>query len=632
MQSDGKRVALLAVHTKGREDLERVASGIPRVTPEQAQRDKPDVVIIDDVERDEGWKTALGLRDGGVGVVAAFDISHLESVAPSAEALLGHPIVNIVPLSFLQSADEVVAIDVSPRLLQNRPKDEKLGEQELYRLRNLLLRTIDNLMLPAMQPGRMSIAAAYITKDIDPVPYLRRTAAVAQALDLALEVVTGDDGGRQTLAGIARDLDAHMLQETVEASPAGLDSLHAALVAMPHGKLASKLSNMPLPYDLLIVGAEQTYIGENQARSPHTQTAGDRMRVGYGKLTVYLGAAAGAGKTFAALDRAHQLAEEGRDVVVAAVNTRGHTDTDAQLSGLAEIPRKRMVVNGTESFELDRDALIARRPQVAVIDELAHTNTIGSSAPKRFYDILAALRAGIDVITTLNIAQLEGLSDTVLRLTGTVVKETLPDGVLALADELILVDVTPETLQRRLSEGKIYPPERVEAARSTFFRPENLLALRELALREAMRTRNRGRIPSPFERILLSVGSRDVDVPMIARAGRIAARLAVEFAIAHVTTPNERVDPQVLESLRAEARKTNTEWIAETAEDVPAKLLEIARSRPETTIALAGTKRAPRWLQQPSFARRLLDAGARELLILAPRAAIAARPLPEEIA
>jgi len=356
------------------------------------------------------------------------------------------------------------------------------------------------------------------------------------------------------------------------------------------------------------------------------------MRVGYGKLTVYLGAAAGAGKTFAALDRAHQLADEGRDVVVAAVNTRGHTDTDAQLSGLPEIPRKRLMVDGSEFFELDRDALIARRPQVAVIDEFAHTNAHGSSAPKRFYDILAALRAGIDVITTLNIAQLEGLSDTVLRLTGTVVKETLPDGVLALADELILVDVTPETLQRRLSEGKIYPAERVEAARTTFFRPENLLALRELALREAMRARNRGRIPSPFERILLSVGSRDVDVPMIARAGRIAARLAVEFAIAHVTTPGERIEPHVLESLRAEARKTNTEWIEETAEDVPAKLLEIARSRPETTIALAGTKRAPRWLQRPSFARRLLDAGARELLILAPRASVTARPLPEEIA
>jgi two-component system sensor histidine kinase KdpD len=300
------------------------------------------------------------------------------------------------------------------------------------------------------------------------------------------------------------------------------------------------------------------------------------------------------------------------------------------LDGLEIIPPKTVSVNGITYREFDRDALIARRPQVALIDELAHTNAPGSIAPKRFYDVLAVLRAGIDVITTLNVQHLEGLGDTIFRLTGTLVRETLPDGILPLADEVILIDVTPETLRQRLREGKIYPPERCETALANFFRTENLFVLRELALREALRARRRERIASPFERLLLTIGSRAIDLPIIARTGRIAARLAIEFAIAHVVGTRERVDPAVIERLRIEARKTNVEWIEDVADDVPKRLLEIARSRPETTIALAGTHRPPRWLQRPSFARRLLDAGARELLVLARPGEPVTASLPDE--
>jgi len=217
------------------------------------------------------------------------------------------------------------------------------------------------------------------------------------------------------------------------------------------------------------------------------------------------------------------------------------------------------------------------------------------------------------------------LGDTVQRLTGTLVRETLPDGILPIADEVILIDVTPDTLRQRLREGKIYPPERIETALSNFFRTENLFALRELALRETLRARYRERIASPFERLMLTIGSREIDLPMIARASRIAARLAIEFVIAHVTSPREKVDPAIVALLRAEARKTNIEWIEDSSEDPPKRLLEIARAKPETTIALAGTDRPPRWLQPPSFARRLLDAGARELLVLM-------RPILTEIA
>ncbi len=655
LQADGKRVVIGWIETKGRPDLELAAEGLPRIPPrlakigerifedfdyEAALREKPDVVVLDELAHDnlgdaphaKRWQDALALKERGIGVIGAFNIAHLETVAPTAEALIGYPVREIVPLSFLQAADEVVALDVSPRILQSRVKAGKIvneqdvdralngafKEQTLYMLRELLLRTVDNLTLPVVKTGRTSMAAAFVYPDQDPLPYLKRTAALAQALDLGLEVVPTASVDRGMLERITRDLGGEILHEAVDPTSMSADALRASLVAMPNGKISAKLANLPLPYDLFVVAAGQTYLGENPSRSPYSQTAGDRLRVGYGKLTVYLGAAAGAGKTYAMLDRAHQLKAEGIDVVAGFVETHGRRETAALLDGLEVLPEKVIRANGITYREFDRDALIARKPQVALIDELAHTNAPGSIAPKRFYDVLAVLRAGIDVITTLNVQHLEALGDTILRLTGTIVRETLPDGILALADEVILIDVTPDTLRQRLREGKIYPPERIETALANFFRTENLFALRELALREALRARHRERIPSPFERILLAIGSRALDLPMIARAGRIAARLAIEFAIAHVVTPSQRADRGIVDVLRAEARKTNVEWIEEVAEDAPTRLIELARARPETTIALAGTKRSPRWLQRPSFARRLLDAGARELLVLLP--------------
>ena len=668
LSEDGKRVAIGWIETKERPELERIAAGLPRIPPRQvhigdrtfedfdyeaALREKPDVVVLDELAHDnlgdsphaKRWQDALALKKHGIGVIGAFNIQHLETVAPTAEALIGYPIREIIPLSFLQAADEVVAIDVSPRLLQSRVRAGKIvNEQDidralsgafkettLHMLRELLLRTVDSLTLPVVRAGRTSMAAAFAYPNVDSLPYVRRTAAVAEALDLGLEVVPVRGVDTVALERVTRELGVEMLHESVDPSSMPGDKLRASLVALPAGRVASKLANTPLPYDLFIVGSGQTYLGRNPARSPYSQTAGDRLRVGYGKLTVYLGAAAGAGKTYAMLDRAHQLLAEGVDVVVGFVETHGRKETAALLDGLEIIPPKNVCVNGITYREFDRDALIARKPQVALIDELAHTNAPGSIAPKRFHDVLAVLRAGIDVITTLNIQHLEGLTDTVLRLTGTVVRETLPDGILLLADEVILIDVTPETLRQRLREGKIYPPDRIEAALANFFRRENLFALRELALRETVRARHRERIESPFERMLLAVGSREMDLPMISRAGRIAARLAVEFAVAHVVRPKSRVDAAVVERLRAEARKTNIEFIDDVAEDVPQRLIEIARRRPETTIALAGTRRSPRWLERPSFARRLLDAGARELIVLVSPASAAAPSAPDDV-
>ncbi len=666
MQAAGRRVVIGWIETKGRTDLEGVAVTLPQIPPRKVQigekyfedfdyeaalRQKPDVVILDELAHSnldgaphaKRWQDAMALKENGISVYGAFNIAHVETVAPTAEGLTGYPVREIIPLSFLQSADEVVALDVSPRTLQGRVRAGKIvnegdieralagvfREQTLYMLRELLLRTVDNLALPAVKAGRTSVATAFVYPDTEVEPFLRRTASVAHALDLAIEVVPVNNANATAIERVVRELNGEVLRESLDPEKASPEALRASLVALPKGKAAAKLAGAPQPYDLFIVAGGQTYIGEHPRQSPYSQTAGDRLRVGYGKLTVYLGAAAGSGKTYAMLDRAHQLKADGVDVVGGFIETHGRKETAALLDGLEILPPKTISANGIAYREFDRDAVIARRPQVALIDELAHTNAPGSVAPKRFQDVLAVLREGIDVITTLNVQHLEALSDTVLRLTGTLVRETLPDGILSLADEVILIDVTPETLRQRLRDGKIYPPERIETALTHFFRSENLFALRELALREAWRARYRERIASPFERVLLSVGSQANDLQMIPRAARLAARLGVEFAIAHVVGKEDRVDPGAVEAMRAEARKTNIEWIEGAADDVPRRLLEIARSKPETTIAIGGTQRAPRLFGRPSFARTLLDAGARELLVLM-RPKIEEATLPED--
>ena len=226
LAADGKRVAIGWIETKGRPDLERMAAGLPRIPPrrvtlgdgvfedfdyEAALREKPDVVVLDELAHDnlgdstnaKRWQDALALKKQGIGVIGAFNIQHLENVAPTVESLIGYPVREIIPLSFLQAADEVVALDVSPRLLQSRVRAGKIvnepdvdralngifKEQTLYMLRELLLRTVDSLTLPVVRDGRTSMAAAFVYPNVDQVAYLKRTAAIAQALDLGLEVV-----------------------------------------------------------------------------------------------------------------------------------------------------------------------------------------------------------------------------------------------------------------------------------------------------------------------------------------------------------------------------------------------------------------------------------------------------------
>jgi two-component system sensor histidine kinase KdpD len=202
-----------------------------------------------------------------------------------------------------------------------------------------------------------------------------------------------------------------------------------------------------------------------------------------GRLRVYLASAAGAGKTYTMLNEGHRRESRGTDVVVGYVETHGRPETQARLGNLEIIPRKKVTYRGVTLEEMDTEAVIARHPKVALVDELAHTNVPGSKHVKRYQDVEEILDAGIHVITTLNIQHLESLNDLVASITGVRVRETLPDWILDQADEVELIDISPYALRQRMRHGNIYPPERIDAALNNFFREGNLTALREIALR-----------------------------------------------------------------------------------------------------------------------------------------------------
>src|SRR6202022_3779154 len=259
------------------------------------------------------------------------------------------------------------------------------------------------------------------------------------------------------------------------------------------------------------------------APSAATRTPAKRTR---GRLKVSLGATPGAGKTFAMLKEGWERKQRGEDVVIAYVETYGRVRTEELLAGFELIPRKRIPYRGTVFEEMDLDAVLARHPRIALVDELAHTNAPGSANEKRWQDVEQLRDAGIDVISTINVQHVESVNDVVEKITGIVQRETLPDRVLDLADEIQFIDISPEALRKRMKHGNIYQPDKVETALSNFFRPGNLAALREIALRLVAQSMAPPRgVLAPAEDVLVAISGSAGSEPLIRRAVRVARRL-----------------------------------------------------------------------------------------------------------
>lgn len=322
---------------------------------------------------------------------------------------------------------------------------------------------------------------------------------------------------------------------------------------------------------------------------------------GQGRLTVFLGAAAGVGKTYAMLEAARERLAEGVDVVIGWVETHGRNETEALVKGLPAVPPISMEYMGKELLEMDLDALLARKPEIALVDELAHTNIPGSRHTRRFQNVQELLAAGINVYTTLNIQHLETLNDVVAQITGVTVKETVPDRILEENAQIQMVDIRPEELIQRLKDGKVYVPEQAEEAMRRFFRPGNINALRELALRYTARRVDRQLesymrvhgIAGPWptgERILVCISASPFSAQLIRIGKRMAEGLQAEWLAVYVDTPrrfpvSEEEKDQLAKNLHL-AEELGAETINITGNDVAEELLEMARKRNASQIIL----------------------------------------------
>jgi two-component system, OmpR family, sensor histidine kinase KdpD len=352
------------------------------------------------------------------------------------------------------------------------------------------------------------------------------------------------------------------------------------------------------------------------------------LAVSRGRYKIFLGMAAGVGKTYRMLQEGQAELAAGRDVVIGYLEPHGRIETMAQAEGMETVPRRHVSYRETMLEEMDLPGILLRAPELCLIDELAHTNAPGTEHPKRYEDIADVLTAGIDVYSSVNVQHLESLNDQVTELTGTRVRETVPDAVIASADDVVLIDITPESLIERLLAGKVYPAERVQGALNNFFKIENLAALREVALRQVaeevehkrtiepptVRGRDErlvdGHAPSAIaERLLALVTPDPSSQRIVRRAWRSAQRLGAELDVLWVAgedpTDEER---EQLAALRRLASVLGAHLLVEHGSDVAEVTRTVAQDR-GTTYVLMGTPRPRnglRRLMEPALPMRLM--------------------------
>ncbi|WP_243094920.1 hypothetical protein [Thermus thalpophilus] len=520
----GVDVAIGWLEPKDRPLLGALAEGLPFIPPrregpyevmdlEAILAQRPSTLLVDELARrnppgyPRRWEEVERLLEAGISVIATLNAYHLESLAGAAEAYLHHPVEERVPDSLLERADEVVVVDLPPEDLLERLRrlpayrgvhSPLLSLATLRALREMALRRVARSLEPTFERilvlvpedfywfRRLVDYAALRVRRLGgefyvlhprPKPLLGAAPPLGEDKRARMEAYVAERGG----AFLVRS--GPLIPVTLEA----LRAVRAQSLVTGHG--GSRPWPPPAQLKALLrrlerQGVEVHLVPETSPRRRRSLQSAPREGKGPGRLKVFLGMAPGVGKTYAMLQEAHELKAKGVDVVVGLVETHGRRETAALLEGLEVLPRKPVVYKGVTFMELDLEALLRRRPQVALVDELAHTNPPGPLHEKRYQDVLALTRAGIHVHTTLNVQHLETVASLVERITGIRVRETVPDWVVVEADEVVLVDLPPEALRARLAEGKVYPQEKVAEALKGFFTLENLKALRELALTE----------------------------------------------------------------------------------------------------------------------------------------------------
>ncbi|MEB3278214.1 MAG: sensor histidine kinase KdpD [Lyngbya sp.] len=332
-------------------------------------------------------------------------------------------------------------------------------------------------------------------------------------------------------------------------------------------------------------------------------TGKDKVSLRRGKHKIFIGMAPGVGKTYRMLEEAQILKRDGIDVVIGLLETHGREETANKAMGLELIPRKNVILSHRNLTEMDTNGIIERQPQLVLVDELAHTNLPGSKFLKRYQDVEQIIAAGIDVFSTVNIQHLESLNDLVFRISGVVVRERIPDSVLDEADEVVVVDVTPETLQERLQEGKIYAPNKIDQALNSFFKRRNLTALRELALREVADNveENGNGSESNYcnirERVLVCISTYPNSIRLLRRGARVSNYMNAKLYALFVDNPNQflsKEDSLHVETCERLCKEFNGEFIQLRSPNVLDTIIEVARTERITQIVIGETHRS-RW-------------------------------------
>lgn len=590
------------------------------------------------------------ILDHGIDILTAVNVQHLEDVAEEAEEITGIKVREIIPTSFVKRADEIEVIDVTPETLRQRLRDGSIyspdkveqalnhffRKSNLSALRELALREVaedvdqrlqrsfDRSKIPGPVGAKETVLAcvSFLERCEKLIQKAHRMAERMKGDLLALTVLDAPDGersGRATerlkkLEGVCDHYDATHIVAQRNDRKLGAVIIEAAdrlnvtqiVIGQPQRRNHWMIwRDSPVQYllrhmkyvDVRIVGWKELVVQtiEND-RSPawhslvEQSVAQKTLRMG--RLTIYVGAAPGVGKTYRMLRDVNDWLVKGVDVVIGLIETHGRPETADQIGHLEVLPKRILEMDGRKYEELDVDGIIRRQPRFVLIDELAHTNVPGCEREKRYQDIEYILAHGINVVTAVNIQHLESLRDKVEHITGIRVRERVPDWFMDLAREVKLIDVTPETLQQRLEDGKIYSLDKVDRALDNFFRIGNLSALREIALLEVaddvdkrlneqrLRESGAGSRRTWSDRILVCVNYRPHSEKLIRRGWRIADRQKAELYVLVVLdeemTEDERKD---LERVRHLSEQFEATFLTRQAHDhsVGETIVQMAR-------------------------------------------------------
>lgn len=598
---------------------------------------RPNTVVVDELAHtniagskfNKRYMDVAFLLEQGINVLTTINVQHLDDISKEAEKITKTKIREIVPRAFIDSADEIEMIDVPPETIRERLREDQLSSKDALRhffkkenlsaLRELTLRTVADTVDDHFQKSyeRTSIHGPVGVKEAILVctSFLQRSAKlirkgyrIARALNADLYVLTiietkeqelplNDKERLEKLRQLAQFCHAAFIVESRNDRNYG-----AVMIDVAHRCNATQIVmgqensskgwyfhfHSPINYllkhlryvDVQVIGWKE----ENRPASFKSNTSNTNYKIERnplngsqypGRLTVYIGAAPGVGKTYQMLEDANDMLRDGKDIVIGVIETHGRKETFKQIKQLPAIEEKKVQYNGHLYRELNIEEIIKRKPEIVVVDELAHTNIPGSARAKRYLDIIYLLKQGIHVMTAVNIQHIESLRDIVEHITGIRVRERVPDSFIDLADQVKMIDITPQALQQRLVLGKIYTKDKIEQSISNFFRMGNLSALRELALLEVADDvdqklddlRGHFQETKKKSKILVCVNYRPHSEKLIRRGWRMADRHHADLLVMAVITSKQMTETEKkdMETLKALSGQFNAAFIVKTS-------------------------------------------------------------------